>query len=104
MARAKRTDRTEARRRHRAEQATLAETEPGDVTTAAAATAKSSAKGAPPERPGIKTAFRGAMRPLDLRGDLMATPKVLTNWGFLAAIGITVGAAALFVIARCGRR
>ena len=31
MARAKRTDRTEARRRHRAEQATLAETEPGDA-------------------------------------------------------------------------
>ena len=39
------------------------------------------------------------MRPLDLRGDLMATPKVLTNWGFLAAIGLTAGAAALFVIA-----
>ena len=52
-----------------------------------------------PERPGIKTAFRGAMRPLDLRGDLMALPKVLTHWGFLAAIGITVGAAILFVIA-----
>ncbi len=99
VARAKRTDRTEARRRHRAEQATLAETEPGDVTAATATTAKTSAKGAPPERPGIRTAFRGAMRPLDLRGDLMAAPKVLANWGFLAAIGITVGAAALFVIA-----
>lgn len=99
MARAKRTDRTEARRRHRAEQATLAETEPGDVITAPTATAKSSTKSAPPERPGIKAAFRGAMRPLDLRGDLMATPKVLTNWGFLAAIGLTAGAAALFVIA-----
>lgn len=99
MARAKRTDRTEARRRHRAEQATLAETEPGDVITAPTATAKSSTKSAPPERPGIKAAFRGAMRPLDLRGDLMATPQVLTNWGFLAAIGLTTGAAALFVIA-----
>lgn len=99
MARAKRTDRTEARRRHRAEQATLAESEPGDVITAPAATGKASAKGVPPERPGIKAAFRGAMRPLDLRGDLMATPRVLTNWGFLAAIGITVGAAALFVFA-----
>jgi len=99
VARAKRTDRTEARRRHRAEQATLADTEPGDVTTAPASTAKTSAKGAPPERPGIKTAFRGAMRPLDLRGDLMAAPKVLTNWGFLAAIVITLGAAAVFVFA-----
>jgi hypothetical protein len=99
VARAKRTNRTEARRRHRAEQATLAETEPGDVIAAPAPTGKSSAKSATPERPGIKMAFRGAMRPLDLRGDLRALPTVLVNWGFLAAMGITVGAAALFVIA-----
>jgi hypothetical protein len=99
VARAKRTDRTEARRRHRAEQATLAETEPGDVIAAPAATGKSSAKAVPPERPGIRTAFRGAMRPLDLRGDLRALPKVLTNWGFLAAMGITLAAAVLFVVA-----
>ena len=99
MARAKRTDRTEARRRYRAEQVTLAETEPGDAIAAPAPTGKSSAKAAPPERPGIRTAFRGAMRPLDLRGDLKSLPKVLTNWGFLAAMGITLAAAVLFVIA-----
>ena len=99
MARAKRTDRTEARRRYRAEQVTLAETEPGDAVASPAPTGKSSSKAAPPERPGIRTAFRGAMRPLDLRGDLKSLPKVLTNWGFLAAMGITLAAAVLFVIA-----
>lgn len=99
MARAKRTDRTEARRRHRAEQATLAEAEPGDAIAAPAPTGKSSTKAVPPERPGIRTAFRGAMRPLDLRGDLKSLPQVLTNWGFLAAMGITLAAAVLFVVA-----
>jgi hypothetical protein len=99
VARAKRTDRTEARRRHRAEQATPATAEPGDEIAAPAPKGKSPAKGTPPERPSIRTAFRGAMRPLDLRGDLRALPKVLANWGFLAAMGITLGAAALFVIA-----
>ena len=96
MARAKRTDRTEARRRYRAEQAALAETEPGDEHDCPGAERREVAppRAPAPERPGIMTAFRGAMRPLDLRGDLKALPMVLTNWGFLAAIGITVGAAA----------
>ena len=35
--------------------------EPGDVITAPAATGKASAKGVPPERPGIKSAFRAAI-------------------------------------------
>ena len=102
MARAKRTERTEARRRHRAEQAALAELEPG-VEGAASDTAASSriqAKGAAPAaRPGIMASFRGAMRPLDLVGDLKAAPQVFTNWGFLAALGITAATAAWFVLA-----
>lgn len=104
MARAKRTERTEARRRHRAEQAALAELEPGaegaDLATASASSSKTQAKGAAPApRPGIVASFRGAMRPLDLVGDLKAAPKVLTNWGFLAAMGLTAATAAWFVFA-----
>jgi len=102
VARAKRTERTEARRRHRAEQAALAELEPGaeGVTPESASSSKAQAKGAAPApRPGIVASFRGAMRPLDLVGDLKAAPKVLTNWGFLAAMGLTAATAAWFVFA-----
>jgi len=38
------------------------------------------------------------MRPLDLRGDLRAAPRVLTHWGFLAAIGIAVLSSIVFVV------
>lgn len=101
MARAKRTDRTEARRRNRAEQAALAELESGaeGIDTADSSTSKSTAKTAQQPRPGIVASFRGAYRPLNLVGDLKAAPQVLTNWGFLAAIGITAAAAAWFMVA-----
>jgi len=60
---------------------------------------RSTPGGAPPQRPSITAAFKGAMRPLDVRGDVRALPQVLTSWGFLAAIGLTVVAAGWFVIA-----
>ena len=103
MARAKRTDRTEARRRHRAEQASLAAAEMELERESAEASAKG-AKGAKPasappqQRPSITGAFRGAMRPLDLRGDLRAAPQVLLHWGVLAAIGIAVASSVVFVL------
>ena len=99
MARAKRTDRTAARRRYRAEQAA-----PADPTAAVASeSAPAKGKGAPAQapaqpRPGIMASFKAAYRPLDLRGDLRAAPAVLTHWGVLAAIAITVAASAVFVI------
>ncbi len=104
MPRAKRTDRTDARRRYRAEQVALADAELDDELVDAPATAdrKPSAKSgrpAPAARPGIMSSFKGAIRPLDLPGDLRAFPQVLTNWGFLAAMGVTLAAAAWFVIA-----
>ncbi len=101
MARAKRTERTEARRRHRADQASLAELEPGVDGDAPAATSssKTQPRQAPTARPGIVASFRGAMRPLDLVGDLKAAPRVFVNWGFLAAIGITAASALWFVMA-----
>ncbi len=98
VARAKRTDRTEARRRNRAEQAALAEGEPGAEAPAAPRTSgKAPAQSAPAARQGILASFRLAAHPLDLRGDLRAAPQILTNVGFLAAVGVTLGAAAFFV-------
>jgi hypothetical protein len=99
LARAKRTDRTEARRRYRAEQAALLEgDEEGDddATGDAPARAKASAPAAP--RPSITAAFKGAYRPVNLRADLRALPKIVTQWGFLAASAATIGAAVFFVI------
>ena len=94
MARAKRTDRTEARRRHREEQAPVG----ADVAEATASTAagKGPAKPAPApvQRPSITVALRGAFRPLDLGGDLRALPRLLIHWSFwgpaLATLATTV--------------
>lgn len=110
MARAKHTDRTEARRRHRAEQAALA-TAPDDAPegevpahgTAAKATAAkgTAAKGgtAPPaQRPSITSAFRGAYRPVDLRSDLQAFPKVVTHWAVLASMAIAIVSSIAFIV------
>jgi hypothetical protein len=102
VARAKRTDRTEARRRYRAAVSGLNESEHEtrpDSGSSARSSSKATATAAPMQRPSITAAFRGAMRPLDLRGDLRALPQVLTNWGFLAALAVTAVAAGWFVIA-----
>jgi hypothetical protein len=98
VARAKRTDRTEARRRHRAELAALAETEPGNETTAVSTSPKTAGKTPTPEKPSIVASFRLAYRPLNLRDDLKSLPQVLTNWGFLAAMGVTAAISAWFVL------
>lgn len=110
MARAKRTDRAEARRRHRAALATEPELleEPDDedgLTPAPAPTAPSARAGRGIEsrpgvaaRPSIIQAFRSAFRPVDLRGDLQALPWVARHskaiW--LPAL-LTVGAAVFYL-------
>ncbi len=101
MARAKRTERTEARRRHRADLAALAEADPRDETTTGAAPSatKGASKQAPGARPSIMAALRTAYHPLNLRGDLGAIPQILTNWGFLAALGGTAAICVYFVVA-----
>ena len=82
LARAKRTDRTEARRRHREELAPVG----AGVAEATASTAadKGPVKPAPAPvvRPSITVALRGAFRPLDLAGDLRALPRLLLHWSF----------------------
>ena len=105
MARAKRTDRAEARRRYRA---TLVEgpddavldddattTERAPAAPRRSAPAASSA--APPSqgRPSIAAAFRSSFRPIDLRGDLQALPRLLRHPAFLAPVVLSGLAVAL---------
>ena len=101
MARAKRTDRAEARRRHRATYAdplaggdlettsddTAPEANPTKpATTAPRSGAAASSSAARPPRPGVMTAFRSSFRPLDLRGDLRALPQIVTHWSLYVPI------------------
>lgn len=88
MARAKRTERAEARRRYRAAQgftdAELDAAELADDARAATATSQKPARGAGasgqmPQRIGIGQAFRLSFRPLDLRGDVRAFPRIATR-------------------------
>jgi hypothetical protein len=84
VARAKRTDRADARRRYRAtviesDQPTDSELEPAEPEAAGgrAPRARSSAPAAPPpQRPSIVAAFRGSFRPIDVRGDIQALPWI----------------------------
>ncbi len=115
MARAKRTDRAEARRRHRAAFADpLADdaldadggpeaddTSPASgparpVSARAAANApRAAGAAAAPPRPSIASAFRSSFRPVDLRGDLRALPQLVTHWSFLVPVVLSGLAVAL---------
>jgi hypothetical protein len=118
VARAKRTDRAEARRRHRAQLAAegrLPEDELGDEATDPAATpARATSRPRPtgPQRPGtaaaprpaggigIRNAFRGAFRPLNLREDLRLLPRLLLHRSFWVPsliAAVTAGALVAFV-------
>lgn len=111
MARAKRTDRAEARRRYRATLAEdpelLAADEPldeaDDRAEAATATAapRPRRRAAPavapsPSRPGIGSAFRASFRPLDVRADLRALPGLIRHRSVWLPVLITVGASAFY--------
>ena len=107
MARAKRTTRAEARRRYRAEHglpdetAADLETPEGDdpaPTGQPASGAEANRSG----RIGIFAAARLAFRPLDLRGDLAALPRLATNKALFVPILLTVGATVVFLVARPG--
>ena len=87
MARAKRTDRAEARRRSRALSAPRAASEIAeDGPEAPAQAAKARPAAATVERPSVAAAFRSSFRPLDLRGDLRALPQIVTHWSFFVPV------------------
>ena len=103
MARAKRTARAEARRRHRAEAANLAgETVDAEATAAQPSTstlkatspsATKNATATAPERPGFMNAFRQSFRPINVRKDVAAVPWIATHTHALwIPVAITVGA------------
>ena len=73
MARAKKTDRAEARRRTRA---LIAEGSPSETTETPSS---SSVAGAPVRRPGLFGAFRSAVRPVHLRADLASIPWLVVR-------------------------
>lgn len=111
MARAKRTERAEARRRHRASFADPRaegdlETTEDEATPSATPSARASANArsrpasspsAPAvQRPGITAALRSSFRPLDLRGDLVALPRLLRHWSFYVPVVLSGLAVALY--------
>ncbi len=101
VARAKRTERTDARRRSRAEQAALAgetteATEAGATATGSSGTGSADAK--PAQRPGFTTLMKSAYRPPNIIDDLKALPVVLLNPGFLLATASSIGIAIWFVL------
>ncbi len=96
MARAKRTTRAEARRRYRAEHGLPDEITIDDETPEVAApSGRTHSVAGQPARMGVGAAFRQAFRPLDLRGDLQALPRLLRDKAFIVPVLLTVAATAL---------
>ena len=106
MARAKRTDRAEARRRYRAEIAG-----PDDVgeegadgegsATPTPSAGRSRPSGGrpsnPPGRIGIAAAFRQSIHPINVRGDLTALPGLITNKALWVPVLLTVASTVLIL-------
>ncbi len=107
MARAKRTDRAEARRRYRAEMAGADGVDEGVEGETAASTASGAGRSrpatkqmsSPPGRLGIGAAFRQSIHPINVRADLMALPKLATDKALYVPVAITVGSTALVLVA-----
>jgi hypothetical protein len=113
VARAKRTERAEARRRYRAASASPATDDTTDLVEPAPATstkAKSSASGAaktatptPTGRVGFGQAFRLAFRPMHVREDVAALPWIATHTHALwVPLAITI-ASTLVIIGTAGQ-
>lgn len=102
MARAKRTDRADARRRYRVAVATE---DPDEIIPVAARptraptpnTLSGTASSAPPARPGVFSSMRSAFQPADIRGDLRALPDIaLRTKALIVPIGLAIAAGGLF--------
>ena len=100
MPRAKRTNRAEARRRHRASIGEPIEDEAFDDAEPQAAARSSAPKSpaAPQERPSLGNAFRAAFRPPNVREDLRALPRLLIDRSVWLPSLLTVAAGIAFAI------
>jgi drug/metabolite transporter (DMT)-like permease len=114
VARAKRTDRAEARRRHRAASIDQPDLDEGleEAAGGSAPSARAVANRAPSARtdsvtpstpsaptatrPSLGGAFRSSFRPIDLRGDLSALPRLLRHWSFFIPVVLSGVAVVLF--------
>ena len=101
MARAKQTDRSEARRRYRQSMAPdevgadpdaldLADDAEQERRPAKPAPARASADRPPPGRVGFVESFRLAYHPPNVREDLRTLPKTIRNRGFIAAVALVL--------------
>lgn len=102
MARAKRTQRAEARRRYRNEQALdpFEDGEP-DIEPSDRATPETPRPGAATTaRRGFAAAFREAFRPVNVPEDLRAIPVLVRNKALWIPIILTLGTAALYAAVR----
>jgi len=103
VARAKRTHRTDARRRYRNEQALgMIDDDAGsDAPETGSATTDRPRPDTPAgARRGVAAAFREAFRPLDMRADLLALPRLLRTRALWVPILLTLVSGALFVAVR----
>jgi hypothetical protein len=104
VARAKKTDRAAARRRYRAylaaQRQVQATDRPPEVPPAALPEdQREGPRPAPePRRIGFLEAFRLAARPLDLRADLVALPRLLLHPAFWLPAGLAIVAAGIYSI------
>jgi hypothetical protein len=100
LARAKHTDRTDARRRHRAAQANLATDPDGEAPVDAPAKPAPARTPAPSAmgRPSLIGSMRAAFQPLDLRGDVGAFPQVVRHWAVPVAIAVAIVATLAFIV------
>lgn len=107
MARAKRTHRTEARRRYRAVRAEIeaAENEDADEPESESRSGSTAHTRSRPSstasggRLGIAAAFRAAMRPLDWRADVQELPRLARHWSLLVPVAASIASSVLFIAA-----
>src|SRR5689334_7671705 len=107
VARAKRTQRAEARRRYRSEQSLVAEGDAdaidapaGDARASRPTASATASKQSTAPRQGVGNAFRAAFRPVDIRSDLRALPQLVRHRALWIPAAITLATTVLFVIVR----
>jgi hypothetical protein len=97
LARAKQTNRADARRRYRQTIAQPSDLEPeagendepaATPTRAAGKPAARPSSAAQPVRPGVRAAFKGAYRPAHYREDLAALPQLVRGRWFLISLAV----------------
>jgi len=97
VARAKRTDRADARRRYR--QVQLGEVDGAEPADAPPVPTRGSRPApATAERPSITAAFRNAYHRANIREDIAALPWLLRGRGFLIALGLVLAGGAVMAL------